>query len=209
MDWDRVDSTLRKIYRKNGKTFVTPQSRTPLDELIAQEPLPDLAAMTDEQLREHAHAFDIALAKDLDRSETIEMITDALDLNWHERLKGMRATLDYIFADGPHPLAINRRCYSIVKAIRPGLINGMSCADLAVLCDDGKGRTCDGRATVSARTKRLYETPIRKAGMHGYKAPFQKDEDASRAYSGSAQGNQNRRGRAFLELNGHKKKKAA
>ena len=90
---------------------------------------------------------------------------------------------------------------AVVKAIRPKLTLNMSCAQLAVLCDDGKGRTSDGRATQSARIKRLYEEPIRKAGMRGCKAPFQKDQSAVAAYSHAQQGNQNRFGSDYLKLN--------
>jgi hypothetical protein len=199
MNWDHVDATVRHAYRKNGHDVDQFHGRTPLSDLIAKDPTPDLGEMTELMLCEFAAEHHVAIGEDLSREEMIEAIKEALEKNWEERLRGMIAMLDYFYEDGPHPVAVYRRVFAIVKAIRPKLALKMSCAQLAVLCDDGKGRTSDGRATVSARIKRLCEEPIRKAGMRGCKAPFQKTETAGHAYAESAQGNQNRLGREFLE----------
>jgi hypothetical protein len=209
MNWDRVDATVRQAFRKNGKDYEQVRGRTPLSDLIAKDPVPDLDEMTEQILCEFAAEHHIAIPEGLDREQLIETIKTSLLTNWEERLRGMAAMLDYFFEDGPHPLAVIRRVYAVVKAIRSTLILKMSAAQIAVLCDDGKGRTCDGRATVVARIKRLFSEPIKKKGMRGFKASFQKTEDAGRSYSGSAKGNQNRRGRDFLELAPQRKKKAA
>ncbi|CAN5460444.1 hypothetical protein BH20VER3_BH20VER3_00730 [soil metagenome] len=202
MDWDRIDATIRQAYRHNGRPQEFERSAaTPLTDLIAKDPTPNLAEMTESQLAEYAEAHHIAVVEGLSREELIEVIRGALETNWEERVRGMTGMLDYIFADGPHPLAVARRLYAIAKAIRPQCILQMSCAQLAVLCDDGKGRSSDGRATVSARIKRLYEEPLRRAGMHGSKAPYQKTESASAKYRESAQGNRNRLGADYLENN--------
>jgi hypothetical protein len=132
-------------------------------------------------------------------------LKDASDKNWDERLKAIRGLLDYIFADGPHPLAVIRRIYGITKAVRPNCIIEMSLADLAVLCDDGRGRSSDGRATQSARIKRIFEQPIRKAGMRGFKANFQKNESAGESYSRAQTGNKNRLGSDYLVMKNESK----
>jgi hypothetical protein len=208
MDWERIDSTVRQAYRKNGKELDTHRgARTPLSDLIAKDPFPDLHDMTEPMLCEFAAENHIAIEEGLSREEMIDAIKESLEVNWAERLRGMRGMLDYIYEDGPHPLCVYRRLMSVVKAVRPQLTLNMSCAQLAILCDDGKGtRKGDGRATVSARIQRLFDEPIKKAGMKGYKASFQKTESACANYSDSAQGNRNRLGRDFLEAsnNGHR-----
>lgn len=201
MNWDHVDSTVRQSYRKNGRDYDVHRGRSPLSDLIAKDPVPDFDEMTEVQLCEFAAEHHIAIEQDLERFEMIEVIKNALEQNWDERIKAIRGMLDYIFADGHHPLAVVRRIYGLTKALRPQCIKDMSLADLAVLCDDGKGLTTDGRATQSARIKRLIEEPIRRAGMHGFKAPFQKTDTACGEYSESAKGNQNRLGRGYLEIN--------
>lgn len=199
MDWDRIDAVVRQAYRHNGRRQESHAGGTPLTDLIAKDPAPDLAAMTHTQLSDFAADHHIAVAEGLSRAQKVAAIRDALQINWEERVRGMTGVLDYIFAEGPHPLLTYRRLAALAKAIRPECIMDMSCAQLAVLCDDGKGRSSDGRATVSARIKRLYEEPIRRAGMRGCKAAFQKTESASASYSAAAKGNRNRLGAAYLE----------
>lgn len=207
MNWDKVDATVRAAYRKNGRDMHQPNGRTPLSELVAKDPVPDLDKMTELMLCDFAAEHHIAIGEDLTREEMIEAIKDALSKNWEERVRGMVRMLDYFYEDGPHPLAVIRRVMAVVKAIRPEILLNMSLAQIAVLCDDGKGRTCDGRATVSERVKRLFEEPIRRSGMHGFKSGFQKTQSANHNYSQAGQGNQNRLGRDFLELSGQQQKK--
>jgi hypothetical protein len=216
MNWDRIDATVRSAYRKNGREMAQANGKTPLSDLIAKDPVPALDEMTELMLCDYAATHHVPIGEDLSRAELIDRIKEALETNWEERVRGMIAMLDYIFEDGPHPLCVYRRTTAVVKAIRPRLTLDMSCAQLAVLCNDGQGRTSDGRATVSARIKRVFEEPISKAGMRGCKASFQKTESAGEAYSAAARGNQNRLGSDFLETrvaqkNGHDqtKRKAA
>ena len=96
--------------------------------------------------------------------------------------------LDFFFADGPNPLEVVRRVLATVKAIKPELLGDMSCADLAVLCDDS------GRATVSARVKRVYTRFLAGHGARVTKARFQKSEAAVERYREAQKGNKNRRG---------------
>lgn len=198
MDLEAIDRTIRQAYRKNGREFSQEQGRTPLSDLIAKDALPEMSEMTEAMLCEFAAEHHIAIAEGLSREELVEAIRQALEINWEERTRGMVAMLDYFFADGPHPLLVVRRIFAIVKAVRPKLIFGMSLRQLAVLCDDGRGPFSDGRATQSARIKRLFEEPIAKAGMRGTKASFQKTEAATAKYAARAKGNQNRLGKDYL-----------
>jgi len=201
MNWDRIDSTVRELFRMNGRSVGDArQARTPLSELVAKDPMPPLSEMTAPQLREFASDHHIAIEDGLEKWEIVEAIKEALEKNWDERVKGMRAILDYIAKDGPHPLSIVRNFCGVAKAVRAHCVLNASLRQLAVLCDDGNGRSSDGRATQSARIKRLVEEPIRKTGMRGCKMSFQKSETACGKYSAAADGNKNRLGRDFLAL---------
>jgi hypothetical protein len=209
MDWEKIDSTVRELFRKNGKEIDIHRGDTPLTDLIAKDPVPDFGALTEFALCEYAANHHIAIAEGLSREELIEAIREGLEKNWEERLKGMRGVLDYIAKDGPHPVQLVRNFCGIAKAIRPTCILNASLAQLAVICGDGNGRSSDGRGTQSARIKRLCEEPIRRLGMHGSKASFQKDESAGAAYSQAQLGNQNRLGTDYLEFNGKRNGKHA
>lgn len=204
MNWSKVNSTVRELYRRNGRDQMV--HRVSLAEILARDPMPDVDAMTDEQLREYADEDCLAVPKGACREEVIELIREHKDKLWHARGRGAADLLELIARDGPHPLSILRNFYAYAKAIRPSCVMNASLAQLAVLGDDGKGaRGSDGRATVSDRIKRLVELPIRKSGMRGFKAAFQKTETACANYSESARENKNRLGSDYLRLNGKKK----
>jgi fructose-specific component phosphotransferase system IIB-like protein len=201
MNLELIDSTLRRAYSKNGREMLQVRNaRTPLSELIAKDSLPDLDEMTEHQLCEFAAEHHIAIDQGLTRLELIDVIKQSAQANWHERVKTLNTLLDFIFQDGPHPSDVVKRLYALAKRARPQCVANMSLADLAILCgEEAKGdRKTNGRATQSARLKRLFEKPIKDAKMKGFKAPYQKGASASPAYSESAKGNQNRRGSAFL-----------
>lgn len=200
---ERVDATIRHAYRKVRGRHEAVTCHSPLDDLLAKDPLPDIPAMTEEQLLEEAAKQNISVPESADRTEIIELLKDALDANWEQRVKGMRGMMSYCFADGPHPLQVLQRVYAVAKAVYPDLVLGMSCEQLAVLCGD------DGRATVSARIKRLYNEPVRKAGMNGSQLPWQKSDSATHTYAEKAKGNQNRKGKKFLDRFHSKNGKAA
>ena len=86
----------------------------------------------------------------------------------------------------------------VVKALRPELlitvlpdvadsVRMMSLEDLAVICGD------KGKATVSARGKRLLNQRIERAGGHGCYAHYQKSASAVARYRAAQMGNHNRR----------------
>lgn len=104
---------------------------------------------------------------------------------WAIRTEAWHTLLEFFFSEGPEPLAVIRQIYGIVKALKPELIGDMSCEDIALLCGDG------GRATVSARIKRIYNNLLTKNGSRA-KAPFQKNPEALRSFSRAQRGNKNR-----------------
>lgn len=75
----------------------------------------------------------------------------------------------------------------IVKALRPELIGQMSLEEIAVLCGD------KGKATVSARAKRIFSRRLAEAGSAGTHAHFQKSPEAVAKYRAAQMGNTNRR----------------
>ena len=88
---------------------------------------------------------------------------------------------------------------ALLKTLRPSLLtvmerrNGkdvpvmMSLDDIAVLCGDA------GKATVSARIKRVFNRKLEAQGMLGCFAHFQKSPEAVEKYRQAQQGNTNRR----------------
>lgn len=102
------------------------------------------------------------------------------------RLQGWRAFIHLLTSDGMHPLLVVRNFYAAIKATRPELLHDMSMEDIAVLCGDG------GRATVSARIKRVYNKRLAEVGDNG-RAPCQKSGAASLVYASAQKRNRNRR----------------
>jgi hypothetical protein len=208
MNWEKINSTVRELIRRNGREVSI--HRLSLSEVLQREPMPDVDAMTDEQLREYADTDCIAIPKGACRDEVVELIREHKDKLWHARVRGFVDALDLIARDGPHPIAVARNFYAFAKAVRPQCVLDASLAELATLGGDGNGmRGGNGRATVSARIKRKVEKPMKDAGMRGYKLPFQKTETACESYRDSAMGNQNRHGKAFLEVQGQQQKRKA
>jgi hypothetical protein len=88
---------------------------------------------------------------------------------------------------------------ALLKTLRPSLLtvmerrNGqdvpvmMSLDDIAVLCGDA------GKATVSARIKRVFNRKLEAQGMLGCFAHFQKSPEAVEKYRAAQRGNTNRR----------------
>lgn len=105
---------------------------------------------------------------------------------WKIRGEAFWRFLEFIYEEGPEPLALLRRLYATTKAVAPHLLGDMSMEDLAMLCGDG------GRATISARIFRIYNGKLSAAGMHGVKAACQKSDEARETYRESQKGNRNR-----------------
>ena len=85
--------------------------------------------------------------------------------------------LEYIFAEGPHPGRVIRRCYALAQTFRTDLILEMSREDLAIMLGE----------TRAANSKRL-----QMLEPYG-RAPGNKGEDHRSAAKKSATGNNSRR----------------
>lgn len=103
-----------------------------------------------------------------------------------ERQKLLGQVLDYLYSDGPHPGSVLRRVYGLAKSIRPNLIMNMSLNEVGILFGEG-------RASQSARIKRIFNGYLKKATGHDVTLPWQKSAEACEAYSEAAMGNANRR----------------
>lgn len=77
--------------------------------------------------------------------------------------------------------------FVIIKSLKPELIGQMSLEDMAVLCGD------KGKATVSARAKRIFNRRLESVGMQGTHAHFQKSPEAVEKYRAAQMGNSNRK----------------
>jgi hypothetical protein len=117
---------------------------------------------------------------------------------WKIRTEAMIQMLEMILQGGPQPLEIIRMVLGLAKALRPDLIGHLSLEDIALLgadalqWDQAQGKWVAGRATVSARIKRIYNGTLAKAGARAVKAPFQKSEAAVESFREAQKGNRNR-----------------
>lgn len=105
---------------------------------------------------------------------------------WRIRCETFNRLLAWLFADGMHPMAVLRRIYGVTKALAPHLLGDMPLDDLALLCGDG------GKATVSARIRRIYNHLLEESGQRNVQAFFQKNARTLAKYALAQQGNRNR-----------------
>jgi hypothetical protein len=98
--------------------------------------------------------------------------------------------LDFVWADGPHPGHLLRRCIAIAKGFqRDDLLRHMTLAELGMML----GET---RAAQSWRVKKIFAEYRKRSGAkQAYKARFQKTEEASLKYARAQRGNTNNRGK--------------
>lgn len=109
--------------------------------------------------------------------------------------EALSVVLEYIFQDGPHPGHVVRRVYALARIRRSDLLLNMSLEEIGMML----GET---RAAQSWRIDKIFSGYLKKAGMKGFRLPWQKPDEARAKYKKGAQGNTNRRG------GGKKKKKS-
>lgn len=152
--------------------------------------------MTDEAASEMERRIDEVLHKEKSQAHLVtvprtpleELMSkeDGGDVEWNEvrweaRLEAFRLMLEFFFQGGPEPLQVLRHVMALTKAVNPALLGDMSLEDISIICADG------GRATVSARIKRIYNGTLAAAGMEA-RAAFQKTGN----FSEPQKGNKNR-----------------
>lgn len=93
--------------------------------------------------------------------------------------------LAWIFEDGPDLERAAKRLFSFVRSYRPDLIRNMSGAEISALFNQT-------RAAESARTRKITEATLKKAGYRCTALPFQKSASARAKFSKAQMGNRNR-----------------
>lgn len=109
-----------------------------------------------------------------------------------ERLSALQDLLDYFFRDTSSVDGVLVKLLAITRRLRPQALArfGLSQADV------GRRIGGVGRATVSAREKRLVEKPLKQAGAKGVLGNGARGAATSAACARAAKGNRNRRGKS-------------
>ena len=102
------------------------------------------------------------------------------------RREAFERTMEYFFADGPHPGHVIRRVFALAKASKPQLLLNMSLAEIGLMLGETK-------AAGSWRIKKLVNGAFEAAGHKGVVLPWQKSATAIENYAEAAKGNTNRR----------------
>lgn len=105
------------------------------------------------------------------------------------RAEAISKWVEWIMEDGPRLDRAVKRFYSFVRAYRPDLLLNMSGAEIAAQF----GQT---RAAESARTRRVTETTLKKAGYRCTAVPFQRSATTRAKCAAAQMGNTNRRKKA-------------
>jgi len=105
---------------------------------------------------------------------------------WGCRHEVLVALLDWLCEDGVHPGAVLRRIYAVGKALNRPPWSLLSLEETGQMF----GET---RAAMSWRIKKIFSGYLKKKGFRGFKAPFQKDEEAVASFAKVQKGNRNRR----------------
>jgi hypothetical protein len=120
------------------------------------------------------------------------------EMRWEARLEAFRLMLEFFYQAGPDPLQVLRHVMALTKAVNPALLGDMSLEDISIICADG------GRATVSARIKRIYNGTLAAAGMEA-RASFQKTGNFSEPQKGNKNRVAKERRKIKRQLGGKKK----
>lgn len=126
--------------------------------------------------------------------EDVEL--DAGDYEMRQRALGARAILQWIVAEGLHPMKLVRRLLVV------GRFCGVEPFSLLTMEQAG-ALGMEGKASHSHRCKLLSEV-LRSAGMRGTKAAGMKSDEACKAYAEAQLGNRNRAGSNHREHKEHK-----
>jgi len=97
------------------------------------------------------------------------------------------ALISFIVSEGKSWRIVTAVAYCIAKSLRPNLLAGMSLEDIATLSGD-----TGGRATPSARAKRLISRRMAEAGAKATHVHFQKSSETVKKYAVAQLGNHNR-----------------
>lgn len=97
------------------------------------------------------------------------------------------ALIHFLVSEGKSWRIVTATAYCIAKALRPHVLAGMSLEDIATLSGDE-----GGRATPSARGKRLISRRLAAAGGKATHVHYQKSAETVKKYAAAQMGNNNR-----------------
>ena len=125
----------------------------------------------DEVVHSNLTAHDVVEGEELDGHTAGEV-----------RRIAFHALMDFIWAEGPHPLRALKRLFHITLNIDPKRLYFMNQSHLAKLLNET-------RAAFSARDIRVWEQFLEQRGFFGSRAPGKKSDEARQRYSREKQGN--------------------
>jgi len=94
-------------------------------------------------------------------------------------------TLEFIFESGSHPRTVAQRTFALTGWLFRDTQLNMSFEQIGALFDET-------RAAQSWRSKQAVQARLQRAGFRGFKAPWQKPEEAVRKFAAAQLGNTNR-----------------
>lgn len=103
------------------------------------------------------------------------------------RMRCFQGLMDFIWADGPNPIAALKRLFVITRCGSPGHLAFMTQTDVAALLNET-------RAATQAREERVWETWLEKQGFFGTRTRLKKSNEAREKYAAAAKGNVSRKG---------------
>jgi len=113
---------------------------------------------------------------------------ESLEIEVREaKLLTFQNLMDFIWADGPNPIAALKRLFVITRMGSPGHLGYMSQSDVAVLMNET-------RAATQSREERVWEKFLEQRGFVGTRAALKKGDAARATYREIQQGNVCRKG---------------
>lgn len=107
---------------------------------------------------------------------------------WKEhRLACVQALLDFLWADGPHPIKALKRLFAITRRAVPHYLGHMTLEQVSTLLNETKQAT-------QHREERVWEKFLEQQGFLGTRAPRSKSDEARAKYSEQRKGSQSRLG---------------
>jgi len=103
------------------------------------------------------------------------------------RLRTFQELMDFIWADGPNPIAALKRLFAITRCGSPQHLAFMTQSDVAVLLNEV-------RAATQSREERVWEKFLEGEGFVGTRGRLKKSDEARDKYAQVQKGNHNRRG---------------
>lgn len=113
---------------------------------------------------------------------------DALTQEVREaRLATFQELMDFVWAEGPNPMAALKRLFAITRCGSPQHLAFMTQSDVAILLNET-------RAATQSREERVWEKFLEGEGFVGTRGRLKKNDAARATYAQKQKGNHNRQG---------------